>query len=164
MTDIEAQTVPTESRGGAGRDRRWFALLILCLGERPDHLVHLEDRTRPTVAHKKRDRPIAHAFRMSEVEVDVINRGRELWEDVEEPLLFAPVELVQPVVDELLHVGEFGPVRPAGPGSASGQRVCSSRLRRSSSTSSDTLISNGSGVAIGSPRPSVEKVVVVLTA
>jgi EmrB/QacA subfamily drug resistance transporter len=33
MTDIEAQAVPTEARGGAVSDRRWLALLVLCLGD-----------------------------------------------------------------------------------------------------------------------------------
>src|SRR5262245_35160313 len=53
---------------------------------------------------------------MDEVNVQAVDFGGELVELVEPPLGGAPVELLPPVGDELLHVREVRPVVPARSG------------------------------------------------
>ena len=83
--------------------------------QRADHLVHLEDRSRPAVRDEERDRLRTGSFHVNEVDVARLQDACELRKAVQEAFLCAPVKLVQPVVDELLHVTQLRAVRPPRP-------------------------------------------------
>ena len=82
--------------------------------ERPDDLVELEDRARPSVGdHDGSGARLARAL-VNEVKIDVVDLRLVLVEGVEQPLLGTPVEGVAPVLAELAEIAELGAVDPVG--------------------------------------------------
>jgi hypothetical protein len=106
---------------------RGLAAMRRRMGERLNHLVKFDDRTRPAVGDDQR-----HRFRMrradvQEVDVELVNPGLELGEAIEASLALAPIICLGPVVADILDplqrraltpvADQFGfrPARPAQP-------------------------------------------------
>ena len=89
------------------------AAVGLGIGERPDHLRELHERSGPAVRDEERQRTGMFRSAMDEVHRQTVDRRRELFQLVEAPLLCAPVEAVAPVRDQLAQVADVGAVRPA---------------------------------------------------
>ena len=83
------------------------------VGQGFDDLVELCERTRPAVGQDQRERFGLGRPAVDEVDVEAVDAGLELLEPVEPPLLFPPVELVTPVLDELPKVGLVHPEPPS---------------------------------------------------
>ena len=105
-----------ESRQGRGDHVEGIALaaaVAFGMGERIDDLDELRDRAGPAVGDEQRQGRRTAARFVDEVDVDAIDGRREVREPVEHLLLRPPVELLQPVGAQLLHVVEVGAVGPA---------------------------------------------------
>jgi hypothetical protein len=83
------------------------------IGQRSDDLHEFDDRAGPAVRDDDRERVGLRGSLVDEVDVEIPDPGLELIELVETPLLFAPIEVVLPVRDELAHVAHGGAVVPA---------------------------------------------------
>src|SRR6266849_5934399 len=83
------------------------------IGERTDDLRELDERARPAVRDEERQRPRLLRSPVDEMNVQAIYSRRELLEGTEEPFLFAPVESIAPVVDQLPEAANVGAVGPA---------------------------------------------------
>ena len=110
-----------------GRDHVEGIARVSAVGRRVrqhgDDLVHLEEGPRPSVGDDQRQWVRSLALLMDEVDLPPVHRGLEVGEAVDQRLLLSPVEVVLPVLDQLLdvvHVGAVLPpdarqfVRPAG--------------------------------------------------
>ena len=82
------------------------------MGQRLDDVEELDDRSGPAMADDQRHGRRPAALFVNEVQVDAVYGGGELGEAVDRRFMLAPIELIQPVRAELLHVIEIGAVRP----------------------------------------------------
>ena len=82
----------------------------LCQGF--DDLKELGDRPRPAMGDDQWQWRGAAALFMDEMDIGAIDRGGEVGEAVDCGLLLPPIELVDPIRTELLHVIEIGTVSP----------------------------------------------------
>ena len=73
------------------------------VGERADHVQHLDDRPRPAVRDDHRQRVLVRRANVDEVDVEPVDLGDEMREGVEPRLEPSEVVLVGPVASELLH-------------------------------------------------------------
>src|SRR5262245_3688588 len=73
------------------------------MGKRFDDVVKLEDRPGPSVSHHQRQSPVAAPFLVNEVYPVSVYVGAVLREAVQLLLARAPVVVVEPVIDNLLH-------------------------------------------------------------
>ena len=80
--------------------------------ERTDDVEELHDGSRPPVRDDQRQGVRVAALLVNEVDVDPVDRRREVGKPVDAGLLFPPVEPVQPPGAQLLHVVEVGAVTP----------------------------------------------------
>ena len=108
------------AREGKPRERRrddvecvlGVASMTLRVGKRTDDIEELDDGSRPAVGDDQRQGVRVAALLVNEVDVDPVDRRREVGKAVDPGLLPPPVELVQPVRAQLLHVVEVGAVTP----------------------------------------------------
>jgi hypothetical protein len=84
------------------------------VGERADGLEQLDDRAGPAVGHDQRQRVLVSRPDVEEVQLDPVDRGRELRQRVQAGLALAPVVAVGPVAGERLHGRELDALRPVG--------------------------------------------------
>ena len=82
------------------------------VGERSDDLRELDEGPWPAVRDRDRHRVGILRSLMDEVNIETVDRRRELVELIESPLGRAPVELLLPVRDELFEVREVRSVVP----------------------------------------------------
>ncbi len=83
------------------------------MGERFDDFHELDDAARPAMGDQQRHRRRAAPLFVQEVDVDAVHGRDEMIEAVDRRFLLSPVEFVQPVCGELLHIVEIGAVAPA---------------------------------------------------
>jgi hypothetical protein len=84
----------------------------LRIGQRPDDLSELDDRTGPAVGHHQRERVLVRGPDVDEVDVEAIDLGSELRKLVKPRLRSSPVVLVLPVGAQLPHIVQRNPLRP----------------------------------------------------
>jgi hypothetical protein len=82
------------------------------IGERPDHLQELHDRSWPAVGQHQRKRVGVRGAGVEEVDPEPVDLDPELRERVQARLGCAPVVLVCPVGAQLLQVAERDALRP----------------------------------------------------
>jgi hypothetical protein len=84
------------------------------VGERPDGAEQLDDRAGPAVRHDQRQRVRVRRLHVKEVDVHLVDLGRELRQRVQ--LRLDPPEVVvgRPVAGELLHRRQLHALRPIG--------------------------------------------------
>jgi hypothetical protein len=80
--------------------------------EQRNDLEHLDDASRPTMRQNQwyRRRPCADL--MDEVDAMVVDLSDELWKRIQVRFVRPPIILIEPVVDEALHVGHRRAVTP----------------------------------------------------
>ena len=83
------------------------------IGERPDDLVELHDRTGPAVSNQEREGVLVGRALVDEVDVQTVDRREELIELVQRRFLGAPVEFITPVDEQLVQIGALRAVVPA---------------------------------------------------
>src|SRR5260370_3790921 len=86
------------------------------IGERPDDLHELHDRSRPSVRENDRQRVPVRGAHVDEVNAEPVDLGAVLWEGVEASLEPAPVVLVAPIGDQRLSLLEGYALRPVTDG------------------------------------------------
>ena len=77
-----------------------------------DDLVHLEEGPRPTVGDDQGQGVRSLSLLVDEVDLPAVYRRLEVGEAVDQRLLLPPVEVVLPVLDQLLDVVHIGAVLP----------------------------------------------------
>jgi hypothetical protein len=102
--------------------------------ERLDHVQVDDDRTRPAVQQKQRQRVLARGADVDEVDALFEDGGRELGQCVQLRLLRAPVVVRPPVLGELLQVAKRNSPLPAGSRKLVGPPGASEASARSSSS------------------------------
>jgi hypothetical protein len=86
------------------------------VGQRADHVQHLDDGTRPAVGDDERQSVLLGRPHVDEVDVEAVDLGQELREGVEPRFEPPEVVFVGPVPDELTHRGQRHPLREVGDG------------------------------------------------
>ncbi len=81
------------------------------VGERPDHVEHLDDRAGPAVRDDQRQRVLVRRAHVDEVDVEAVDLGDELRERVQPRLETSHVVLVGPVAHERLDRRELDALR-----------------------------------------------------
>jgi len=80
------------------------------VGEGPDELQLLDDRARPAVGDDQRQRVAMAGADVEEVDVEAVELGHELGQDVQPGLEFAPVVDRRPGAGQVLHGGQRHPL------------------------------------------------------
>ena len=113
------------------------------IGERPDHVVELDDRTRPPVREHERQRVAHGGAGVEEVDGEVVDRRRELRPRVHPCRGGGEVVVVAPVGGKVADEVDGTPCDQSSTVSRSGHRVFRSRACRSSTATGSKVTSNG---------------------
>ena len=83
------------------------------IGQRAEDVEELDDRSWPSVRDEQWERVRMRGASVDEVHPLAVDRGLELWPLVDAGFSRAPVELVVPVLAELLQIRQLGAVAPS---------------------------------------------------
>ncbi len=113
------------------------------IGQGIDDLQLLDDRARPAVGDDEGQRIVMLRANVNEVNIQTVDLGDELRQGVQPRLDLPPVVIGLPIAHELLQGRQRHPWESSSTVSFSGHRVAARRRRRSTRSSSGTLIRNG---------------------